>query len=176
MFMRKTPAFFGEANLSSNQPLSAERWSDRYYIPKLSKFGMVEMLVYECLCCVMIFLLGDGAMSSETLRKSVHVQLQSLFHEIQLLARTPSLSCRTITTHKCVDAKKVYIDRDRYITSHQVAVLATSCPISFRCRVSKDSIDAVQAACKPKSLVVFGPVRALDQFSIKSCYDRLWPS
>lgn len=134
---------------------------------------MVETLVYECLCCVMIFLLGDGAMSSETLRKSVHVQLQSLFHEIQLLARTPSLSCRTITTHKCVDAKKVYIDRDRYITSHQVAVLATSCPISFRCRVSKDSIDAVQAACKPKSLVVFGPVRALDQFSIKSCYDRL---
>lgn len=120
----------------------------------------------------MIFLLGDGAMSSETLRKSVHVQIQSLLHEIQLLARTPSLSCRTITTHKCVDAKKVYIDRDRYIRSHQVAVLATSCPISFRCRVSKDSIDAVQAACKPKSLVVFGPVRALDQFPIKPCYDR----
>lgn len=55
--------------------------------------------------------------------------------------------------------------------------LVTSCPISFCCRVSKDSIiDAVQAACKPKSLVASGPVLASDEFLIQPCYDRLWPS
>ena len=32
MSMRKTPAFFGEANLLSKHPLSTERWSNRYYI------------------------------------------------------------------------------------------------------------------------------------------------
>ena len=158
MFMRKTPAFFGEANLSSKQPLSAERWSDRYYIPKLSKFGMVETMV---LWCVMIFSVGRWGY---VFRNS----LEKCSCSATILISWNSIACKdtflVLSHHNdsqmCGCQKKLYIDRDRYITSHQVAVLATSCPISFRCRVSKDKY-----RCSSKLLVSPNHSLFLDLFA-----------